>query len=111
MNKFILALVLCEIVLINTAYSETEIHIMRGESSFWLCKAHDSENNQWLAKSPYQQVAINQAYDECKKKSQRPTSCEAAKELCDSYIKGVSIRPMWQCTALDQLAHVWESDI
>lgn len=112
MNRFILVLALSSgTMMVNTAFSQPDVRVMRGEDSFWLCKAYDSDNNQWMVKSPYQQVAINQAYDGCKKKSKFPASCQAAKEFCDSYIKGVSTKPMWRCTALDHLASVWESDV
>lgn len=83
---------------------------MKGNNSYWLCKAYDSDNNQWIAKSPYKRMALNSAYGDCKKESNVPQSCQAANEHCEDIIKGVVNHPKWQCTALDQMANTWVGD-
>ena len=77
----------------------------------WECRSHDSVNLQWLAKSDYQRVATTVALDACKKKSAFPSACKTEIEDCELFINGVTTRPMWRCTALDQLSKVWRSTI
>ena len=84
--------------------------VMRGQNSYWLCKAYDESNKQYMAQSSYQRVALNKAFGKCKKSSQSPSSCRTANEYCESYVKGQSQQPYWQCTALDFLAQAWVSD-
>ncbi|MDX1838302.1 hypothetical protein DIZ81_10190 [Legionella taurinensis] len=79
--------------------------------NFWLCKAHDQANREWLAQSVYSITAINKAYDACKKQSEYPETCKTSKADCDAFVDGRSTRPMWQCTALDFSGTPWLSDI
>ena len=58
-------------------------------------------------KSLYERVSMNKAFDDCKKQSPVPTSCKAVKEGCEYFAHGISTRPMWRCTALDQTAKPW----
>lgn len=81
------------------------------ENNYWQCSSHDSEDNQWIAKSQYERTAVNKAFEACKKSSRNPSSCQTAKEMCMSIINGVNTQAMWQCTALDQMAKHWASDI
>lgn len=71
----------------------------------------DGANKSWAAKSDYQISAINQAYATCKKESTIPTSCQTSKEGCEFFIGGQTTKPMWRCTALDQMATPWMSNI
>ena len=64
-----------------------------------------------IVDSYYQLAAINKALDACKKQSQFPANCKVAKARCEAFVNGISTRPMWQCTALDQMAKVWPSKI
>ncbi len=100
------------ILVLGSFFSVTYANIgaMKGANSFWLCKAYDQDHHQWMSKSPYQQVAINQAYDLCKKQSKQPSSCKTAKEYCENYFNGRPISPKWQCTAIDELAQSWKGD-
>lgn len=83
---------------------------MKDTGSYWLCKAYDSKNNQWIAKSPYRRVAMNTAYEGCKKQSQFPKTCKTANEYCEDIIKGGIAQHGWQCTAMDKKAKSWVSD-
>lgn len=85
--------------------------VMGGAQSQWLCNAYDDQNKQWMAKSTYKQVAINKAFDACKKQSKDPESCKAANEYCEALIKGKVVHPKWRCTALDHQSNVWIGDI
>lgn len=80
-------------------------------SQYWECSAHDEYYKEWKIQSTHQQMAINQVLDVCKKQSRAPTSCKVAKEFCDSFINGKSSHPMWKCTALDDHAKKWPSNI
>jgi hypothetical protein len=80
------------------------------ELNYWRCIAHDDENKEWIAKSSFELAAINKAYDACKKQSNIPSSCKTAKETCEVFMNGVSTRPMWRCTAFDQMAKSWPSN-
>ncbi|GGI81369.1 hypothetical protein [Legionella impletisoli] len=97
-------------VMINVLFANPAA-VMRGQNSYWQCKAYDDQNHQWVAHSSYARVAINKAYEACKSQSKMPASCKTAHEYCESIIKGVTTRPMWRCTALDMHAHVWVSDL
>jgi hypothetical protein len=79
--------------------------------NFWSCTAYDAENKEWNGKSGYELAAINKAYEACRKQSKIPTSCKTAKESCEVFMNGVSTRPMWRCTALDQMAKTWPSNV
>ena len=77
----------------------------------WECSSHDSVSLQWVAKNDYQRVATTDAFDACKKQSAFPKTCKTEKDDCELFIDGVTTRPMWRCTALDQLSKVWRSKI
>ena len=76
----------------------------------WHCIARDAEGQKWVSSSSYKRTALNSAYDACKKASKTSSTCKITAGDCDSYFDGISTRPQWQCTALDQLAMVWKSD-
>ncbi|CEG56836.1 hypothetical protein [Legionella fallonii] len=78
--------------------------------NFWQCTTHDNANQQWTARNIYQKMALNIAFAECKKGSQTPASCKASKEDCEEFNQGMSIKPEWRCTALDQTAEPWQSN-
>ncbi len=73
----------------------------------WQCTASDSENKQWVERSLYERSATSKAFDACKKQSHVPASCKADLGVCEGFEHGVSISPLWQCTALDQQAKTW----
>ncbi len=79
--------------------------------SYWQCTTHDNSNKQWSAKNIYRKVALNFAFAQCKKESQNPASCKASVEDCEGFNQGKSIRPIWRCTALDQMAEYWQSNL
>lgn len=78
--------------------------------SYWQCTVEDSANKQWSAKSMYQKAALNNAFASCKKESQKPLSCKSSISNCEGFNQGMSLRPMWRCTALDQTAKPWQSN-
>jgi len=80
-------------------------------SDYWECHVSDSADKQWLAQGSYQRIATNKAFEACKKQSEYPNTCKAANEACEAFVNGISTRPMWRCTALDQLSKVWRSAI
>lgn len=80
-------------------------------ASNYECSASDSTEKQWVAASPYKRLAINKAYDACKKESTVPSTCKTSREACEDFNDlGVSLEPQWQCTALDILAKPWVSN-
>lgn len=76
------------------------------ETSYWQCTTSDKSNKQWVIKNKYERAARGQSFDACKKQSPVPASCETD---CEGFNHGVSTRPLWQCTALDQNAKAWIS--
>ena len=80
-------------------------------NNYWECRARDSADTEWVAKGSYERVATNDAFDACKKQSPSPTTCKSSKENCEVFINGMTTRPMWRCTSLDQLSKVWRSNI
>ncbi|WP_242602002.1 hypothetical protein [Legionella yabuuchiae] len=109
-NHLVVIIIMLSILGANSLFADTTA-VMKGQNSYWQCKAYDDQNNQWIAHSPYERVAINKAYDACKSQSKRPESCKTAHEYCETMIKGVTTRPMWRCTALDMHANAWVSDL
>jgi hypothetical protein len=80
-------------------------------SNYWQCSAVDRYQQEWTIESSYERVAINKALQTCKAQSQVPESCQVAKEYCEAFVHGVSAKPMWKCTALDDRAKPWVSNI
>lgn len=82
-------------------------------NNYWQCMAHDALKKQWEAKSSYERVAANKAFETCKKESKVPTTCTAVQDSCNYFGKPIVITPgssegaIWKCTALDSAAHPW----
>lgn len=79
------------------------------ENNYWQCTTNDAANKQWISKSNYKKIALNRSFSDCKKFSQSPMTCTVAQSTCEQFIQGVSIQPMWRCTALDRQAQIWRS--
>lgn len=79
-------------------------------STYWQCITQDKANKQWTARNSYQKVALNIAFSMCKKESEFPTSCKASKSNCEGFYMGMSTKPLWRCTAMDQTAAPWNSN-
>lgn len=79
-------------------------------SSYWRCTTHDSANKEWHAGNIYQKMAMNLAFEACKKESQLPASCKTSIQDCEGFNQGMSTRPRWRCTALDAHALPWQSN-
>lgn len=80
------------------------------DSSYWQCASIDSEGKQWVIKQTYQRSAINLALQACKQDSRIPLSCQVSHEACEEFENGVSTRPAWTCTALDDDGKPWISN-
>lgn len=81
------------------------------KNSYWQCITEDKTNKQWTARNAYQKMALNIAYEACKKESPYPLSCKTSQASCDPIVRGRSIKPMWLCTALDSSALPWSSNL
>lgn len=79
--------------------------------NFWQCTARDVANNEWKGDSEYKLSAINKSFDACKKASEAPQTCKTSQQDCEPMVNGVSTRPLWHCTAYDQMAAAWESNL
>lgn len=79
-------------------------------NSYWQCLTQDRTNQSWSAKSIYQKAALNLAFARCKKESQYPETCKTAVSNCEGFNQNLSLKPMWQCTALDKVAVAWQSN-
>ncbi|ARG97545.1 hypothetical protein [Legionella micdadei] len=106
MNKTLMTM----LIIINSVLSTT-VSAETLEGSFWRCTAFDGEDKEWTVDSSYEISAVNKAFEECKKQSKVPSSCKTAKEACEAFVNGKSTRPMWRCTALDQMAKTWLSNV
>lgn len=87
------------------------VHADAEDDTYWQCTVFDITHTEWTIKHTFERTAVNQAMDLCKKQSTQPATCKAAKEACESFTHGLTNRPMWQCTALDQMANPWKSNI
>jgi hypothetical protein len=76
----------------------------------WACKAHDEAHNEWTANNAYQKVALNRAFDDCKKQSESPTSCTISEGDCEGFLRGVRTKTLWRCTASDRATQSWKSN-
>lgn len=76
---------------------------------YWQCHTNDINNHSWLAKNTYQKIALNLAYATCKRESTAPLSCKTSINNCEEFHNGVSVKILWQCTALDQAGERWRS--
>lgn len=75
------------------------------DAIYWQCTTSD-ENRQWESRSIYERAARGKTFDACKKQSATPARC---KTDCEEFRHGLSTRPSWQCTALDDNAKSWVS--
>lgn len=80
------------------------------KSTYWKCSTHDKTAKEWIGTNEYRKVAINIAFDSCKKQSEFPLSCKTSNEDCEGFVMGVSTKPMWRCTAIDKTAEPWQSN-
>lgn len=94
----LIILIISVILLTNISWAD--------ESRYWQCTTSDDDNKQWILNSIYERRARAKTSDACKKQSLCPVSC---KTDCEGFNHGKSIRPIWQCTALDQNAKSWVS--
>jgi len=78
--------------------------------NYWQCTTYDNQSKQWSARNVYQKMALNIAYDMCKKESQNPASCKSSINECEGFNQGISISPQWRCTAIDREAIAWQSN-
>lgn len=78
--------------------------------SYWQCTTYDAANQQWTEKNFYKKVALNVAFSACKKQSQFPASCKTGSGNCEQFNQGMSVKPLWECTALDSLAAPWRNN-
>ena len=78
------------------------------EHHYWQCTTSDSNSSQWIIKSLYERRARGKTTDACKKQSPVPSSC---KTDCEEFNHGVSTKPSWQCTALDENAKSWRASM
>ncbi|MGL6028618.1 MAG: hypothetical protein ACRC0B_00585 [Legionella sp.] len=79
-------------------------------TTFWRCSTTDGNNRTWHASNFYQKMALNHAFDACKKESETPLSCKTSLQDCEGFNQGLSTRPRWRCTALDYDALPWQSN-
>lgn len=86
------------------------IHPLWAYDDYWQCTAFDGAKHQWVIKNAYERVAENKALEACKKQSPVPSTCKIIKNNCDYFANGLSTKPFWQCTALDQMSKLWLSD-
>ena len=82
--------------------------LLANDSSYWQCSTMDNDNKQWVFKNRYERAARGRTMEACKQQSQAPNSC---KTDCEEFYHGISTRPAWQCTALDENAKPWVSHI
>lgn len=82
-----------------------------GPKSYWQCSAQDGADKTWTAKSSFQKSALNIAFANCKKESTAPATCKLSESSCEGFNLDFSNKPSWRCTALDQKAEAWRSNV
>lgn len=80
------------------------------QEDHWVCKAHDNAHLEWTVKGSYQKIALNLAFEACKKQSKSPISCKISPEDCEGFHLGSSTKPYWRCAALDSMDGYWPSN-
>ncbi len=108
-NVRIMIIFLTNLIGLSNAWS-TEVVVLSADKSYWQCSVQDNDNKQWIAHSQYELSATNKALEACKKQSILPESCKVGNGSCTGIVKGAKTNPMWQCTALDQMAKPWPSN-
>jgi hypothetical protein len=83
----------------QAALSITEIVI-------WQCDAQDIEKS-FSSLGTTESSSMSNAMKLCKKTSKNPKTCDVSREYCDALVNGQSIRPWWQCKAMDTLGYTW----
>lgn len=84
--------------------------LTHAEADYWQCSARDSTDKQWTVKSIYSVSANHKALEACKKESAYPKSCIVIESKdCEGFYNGHSLRPSWQCTAIDQMGKAWSN--
>src|SRR5437016_5030264 len=77
------------------------------DTMIWHCDAHDYAEKSFIAFSNNEWSSLRDAMKLCKKESKNPKTCKVSREDCDALMNGLSIRPWWQCKAMDALGYVW----
>lgn len=80
------------------------------QDALWQCTTYDDTGKPWVIRSEYSRMAMNKAFDACKKESTIPASCKTSAQDCEVFVNGLSTRPMWRCTALDRSGAPWISN-
>jgi len=80
-------------------------------NDYWQCTSRDATEHEWKATGDYEINALNKSYEACKRDSKSPVSCKTSKEECDFLVNGETTRPLWRCTAYDQMAKKWPSNL
>ncbi|ARG97020.1 hypothetical protein [Legionella micdadei] len=73
----------------------------------WQCSSHDRTEQYFNGFSNNEWSSLRNAMKLCKKQSKNPKTCRVSQEDCDALVNGQSIRPWWQCKAMDSLGYVW----
>ncbi|KTD24842.1 MULTISPECIES: hypothetical protein [Legionella] len=73
----------------------------------WQCNSRDLTEKNFMAYSSSEWSSMRNAMTLCKKESKRPRTCRVTREDCDALVNGQSIRPWWQCKAMDSLGYIW----
>ena len=89
-----------------------------GNNSYWQCTAHDKLKKECKGTNTYERVASSKAFEACKKESSIPMSCKTDKDYCYYFTEGttnpkrdIENRSMWHCSAIDQQAKYWVSNL
>ena len=73
----------------------------------WLCVAEDRYHHSWQSTGYHEQIALNRAFDACKKNSHLPFSCSVSQASCTAYDSKLLRTAGFQCVAIDKLATAW----
>ncbi|CDZ76472.1 hypothetical protein BN59_00741 [Legionella massiliensis] len=72
----------------------------------WQCDSYDRDTS-FNGYGSSEGSSMHNAMSLCKKESKSPGTCKVSQEYCDALVNGQSIRPWWQCKALDSLGYLW----
>ncbi len=102
-RKLLLVSIICYLIGVgNLAFSLS--------ANYWQCLLVDADNKEWSAQGNYKLMALNRAFEACKKQSIIPNSCKISAANCEAFFQGKSTRSVWRCQALDRNGDSWFSN-
>jgi hypothetical protein len=99
------------VISFSLLFSPLHADLLASYREIWHCYAHDKTDKSFIALGSTEWSSLRTAMKLCKLESKTPKTCKVSREDCDALVNGVSVSPLWQCTALDTLGHAFEGGV